>query len=111
MLHTDYGTRLKSADLELLQYIPGLKALDIGHNTFENLNFLRFFPDLELLIISNNDHVADLTAVGELKHLQYLEVHNTNVSDLSPLANCRELIDLNISSTLVTDLSPLDELT
>lgn len=109
--HTDYGTRLKSEDLELLQYIPGLKALDIGHNSFTDLNFLRFFPDLELLIISNNEHVDDLTAVGELKHLQYLEVHNTNVSDLSPLANCKELLDLNISSTRVLDLSPLDEVT
>lgn len=109
--HTDYGTRLKSENLELLQYIPGLKALDLGHNCFTDLEFLRFFPDLELLIISNNNHVTDLTAVGQLKHLQYLEVHNTDVSDLSPLASCTELLDLNISSTKVTDLSALDGIT
>ncbi len=109
--HTDYGTRLKDADLELLQYVPGLKALDVGHNTFTDLKFLRFFPDLELLIISNNDRFEDLSAIGELKHLKYLEVHNTRVSDLSPLANCTELLDLNISSTRVADLSPLDGIT
>ena len=109
--HTDYGTRLKDDDMELFQYVPGLKALDVGHNSFTNLNFLRFFPDLELLIISNNDHVDDLTEVGKLKHLKYLEVHNTRVSDLSPLAGCTEILDLNVSSTLVTDLSPLDEVT
>ncbi|MBR7175626.1 MAG: hypothetical protein IKD50_14520 [Clostridia bacterium] len=109
--HTDAGTRLKSEDLELLKYIPGLKALDIGHNSFTDFGFLKYCPDLELLIISNNAHVDDLTAVGELKHLQYLEVHNTNISDLSPLANCHELLDLNISSTRVTDLSPLDGIT
>jgi len=109
--HTDYGTRLKDEDMELLRYVPGLKALDVGHNSFTNLNFLRFFPDLELLIISNNDHVDDLTEVGKLKHLKYLEVHNTRVSDLSPMANCTEILDLNISSTLVTDLSPLDGVT
>ena len=109
--HTDYGTRLKSDDMELLKYIPGLKALDVGHNAFTDLGFLRFFPDLELLIISNNDHVDDLTEVGRLKHLKYLEVHNTHVSDLSPLANCTELLDLNVSSTWVTDLSPLDGVT
>ncbi len=106
--HTEYGTRLKSEDMELLQYIPGLKALDVGHNSFTDLSFLRFFPDLELLIISNNEHINDLTEVGKLKHLKYLEVHNTNISDLSPLANCTEILDLNVSSTLVTDLSPLD---
>lgn len=109
--HTDYGTRLKSEDLEMLKYVPGLKALDLGHNQFDDLSFLRFYPDLELLIISNNSHFTDLTEVGKLKHLKYLEVHNTQISDLSPLANCKELLDLNISSTKVTDLSPLDEIT
>ena len=109
--HTDYGTRLKDENMELLKYIPGLKALDLGHNAFTNLDFLRFFPDLELLIISNNDHIDDLTEVGKLKHLKYLEVHNTHVSDLTPLANCTEILDLNVSSTWVTDLSPLDGIT
>lgn len=109
--HTDYGTRLKSADLELLRYVPDLKALDLGHNLFTDLNFLRLYPDLELLIISNNKYVDDLTEIGKLQHLKYLEVHNTSVSDLSPLVGCTELLDLNISSTSVTDLSPLDGIT
>ncbi len=109
--HTDYGARLSTSDMELLQYIPGLKALDVGHNTFADLSFLRFFPDLELLIISNNTKFEDLTPIGELKHLKYLELHNTGVSDLSPLAGCTELLDLNISTTQVTDLSPLDGVT
>ena len=109
--HTDGGTRLKSEHMELLRYVPGLKALDVGHNAFTDLSFLRFFPDLELLIISNNEHVDDLTEVGKLSHLKYLEVHNTRVSDVSPLAGCQELLDLNISSTLVTDISSLDGLT
>ena len=109
--HTDYGARLKDEHMELLRYVPGLKALDVGHNAFTNLSFLQYFPDLELLIISNNDHVDDLTEVGKLKHLKYLEVHNTHVSDLTPLANCTEMLDLNVSSTWVTDISPLDGIT
>ena len=109
--HTDYGARLKDEHMQLFKYIPGLKALDVGHNAFTNLDFLEFFPDLELLIISNNEHFEDLTQVGKLKHLKYLEVHNTHVSDLSPLANCTEMLDLNVSSTWVTDLSPLDGVT
>ena len=109
--HTDYGTRLKDENMELLKYIPGLKALDVGHNAFTNLSFLQYFPDLELLIISNNEHVDDLTEVGKLKHLKYLEVHDTHVSDLSPLANCTELIDLNVSSTWVKEISVLDAVT
>ena len=109
--HTDYGTRLKDENMELFKYIPGLKALDVGHNAFTNLSFLQYFPDLELLIISNNEHVDDLTEVGKLKHLKYLEVHDTHVSDLSPLAACTELIDLNVSSTWVKEISMLDAVT
>ena len=109
--HTDYGARLKDEHMELFKYIPNLKALDVGHNAFTNLDFLRYFPDLELLIISNNEHVDDLTEVGNLKHLKYLEVHDTHVSDLTPLANCTELIDLNVSSTWVKEISMLDAVT
>ena len=111
MNHTDYGARLKDEHMELLKYVPGLKALDVGHNAFTNLDFLRFFPDLELLIISNNEYVEDLTEVGRLSHLKYLEAHNTHVSDLTPLSGCTEMLDLNVSSTKVTDLSALDRIT
>lgn len=109
--YTDAGRRLKDEDLELLQYIPGLKALDLGHNAFHNLDFLRFFPDLEFLIITNNSHLTDISALGELKHLKYLELYYTDVTVISPLANCTELIDLNISCTKIKDFSPLDEIT
>ena len=103
--------KLTGEDLELLQYVPGLKAIDIGHNIVTSLDFLRFFPDLELLIIGGNPDLADLTPVGQLTHLKYLEVFDCLVEDLSPLANCKELLDLNVTNTKVTDLTPLDEIT
>ena len=105
------GKELTSAKLELLKYIPNLKALDLGHNDVTTLDFLKYVPDLELLIIGQN-HVKDITPVGELKHLQYLEIFTTDTVDVSPLANCTELIDLNLSAMKsVTDLSPLYGLT
>ena len=102
--------RVTSAQLELLQYAPGLKALDLGHNNIKSLDFLRFFPDLELLILADNP-ITDIEMIGTLKHLKYLEIFSTQISDLSPLANCTELLDLNLSyCTKVKDLSPLDSL-
>lgn len=109
--HTDSGTRLKDEHMVLFKYIPGLKALDLGHNALTNLDFLHLYPDLELLIITLNGNITDVTEIGNLKHLKYLEMDDTNVADISPLANCTELLDLNVSCTLVTDLSPLDNVT
>ena len=103
--------RLTSEELEMLKYAPGLKALDLGHNSITSLDFLRFFPDLEFLILGENPKIADIEMIGTLKHLKYLEMFTVGVSDLSPLAGCTELVDLNLSNCKnVTDLSPLDGL-
>ena len=104
--------KIRSKDLEaVLPYIPGLKALDLGHSEITSLDFLRYCPDLELLILGDNMGVTDLTPIGELKHLQYLEIFMISAVDLSPLANCTELLDLNLSTNYkITDLSPLDGL-
>ena len=108
----DEENKLKSEELEALQYVHGLKALDLGHNDITTLDWLKYCPDLELLILSDNKRIKDITPIGELKHLQYLEIFSTDTVDISPLANCTELIDLNLSAQKnVTDLSPLDGLT
>ena len=103
------GKELTSAKMELLKYIPNLKALDLGHNDLTTLDFLQYVPDLELLIIGQN-HVKDITPIGQLKHLQYAELFTNPFTDLSPLANCTELLDLNITNCKTPDLSPLDGL-
>ena len=100
--------KLTSKKLELLQYCPNLKALDLGHNLLTDVEFLKYVPDLELLIIGDND-VTDITPVGQLKHLQYAELFSNPFTDISALANCTELLDLNITNCQVLDFSPLDE--
>ena len=108
----DAPDKLKSKDLEALQYVHGLKALDLGHNEITSLDWLKYCPELEMLILSDNKQIKDITPIGELKHLQYLEIFSTDTVDISPLANCTELLDLNLSAEKsVTDLSPLDGLT
>ena len=107
----DTEEKLTSADLEALKYVHGLKALDLGHNDITSLDFLKYCPDLEMLILADNWKITDITPIGNLAHLQYLELFVTGVEDLSPLANCTELLDLNLSyDRKVTDLSPLDGL-
>ncbi len=103
--------KLRSSDLELLRYVPGLKGLDLGHNSITTLEWLRYCPDLEFLILADN-WISDVTMIGTLSHLQYLEIFlNEPLADISPIGQCTELLDLNISANnKVTDLTALDSL-
>ena len=102
---------------EVLKYCPDLMALDQGHNnTIVDLSFLNYCPKLRVLIISFNISMKqkkpylDITPIGNLKDLEYLEICKSNVGDLTPLANCTKLVDLNISTNYIKDLTPLDGL-
>ena len=107
----DEPVKIRSDDLELLKYCPGLKALDLGHNKITTLDWVRWCPDLEMLILGDNWWIEDITPLGTLKHLQFLEMFTCSFSDVSPLANCTELLDLNLSyCDNITDLSPLESL-
>ena len=92
----------------ILKYCKNLMALDVGHNnTLSDLSFLYDLPKLKVLILSFNLHLDDITPIGSLKDLEYLEICKNEIHDLSPLANCTQLVDLNICTNRVQDLSPL----
>ena len=89
-------TCLVDGDPEILRYVPGLRALDLGHHHLKDLSFLRFFPEMRILILADN-HITDITWVGECTKLEYLELFVNKITDISPLANCTELLDVNLS--------------
>ncbi|MBR0514005.1 MAG: hypothetical protein IJK06_07110 [Clostridia bacterium] len=103
------GRKLKSSELEVLKYAPGLKALDLGHHAITSLDFLKGL-DLELLILADND-ITDISVLAEMPHLQYAELFMNDITDVSPLAACTELLDLNLCFNKITDLAPLDACT
>ena len=100
---------------EILKYCPDLLALDLGHNnSIDDLSFLNYCPNLRVLIISFNiwqkggkKPYVDITPIGNMKDLEYLEICKSNIADISPLANCTKLVDLNISTNYIKDLTPL----
>ena len=103
--------RHTSEELSILRMCKKLKALDIGHNTLTDLNFLYDLPDIEVLIISPNYGLTDISPIATCTNLVYLECFNTPITDLSPLSGLTKLRDLNLTRcSQVTDLSPLYEL-
>ncbi len=106
-LHNNTTSEHTAAELSILKYCKNLQALDIGHNRVTDLSFLYELPHLKVLIVACNIELKDITPIGSLKELQYLEIFKNDIRDISCLANCTELVDLNICFNRISDLSPL----
>ena len=108
--HNSYCTLHTNEDISILKYCKNLKALDLGHNRITDLSFLYDHPDLRVLILGRNDYITDITPVGSLAELEYLEIFSNQITDISPLLNCTKLLDLSLCNNLIEDLSPLFEM-
>ncbi len=106
-LHNNKCTQHTARDLSILRYCKNLLALDIGHNRVDDLSFLYDLPHLKVLIVACNSDLSDITPIGSLKELEYLEIFKNNIRDISCLANCENLVDLNICFNRISDWSPL----
>ena len=108
---TKEDPRHTSEELYPLRMCRRLKALDLGHNYLTDLNFLYYMPEMEVLIISPNYGLTDISPIAACENLVYLECFNTPITDLTPLQGLTKLRDLNLTRDgQVTDLSPLYDL-
>ena len=105
-LHNNKTAKHSSEDFSVLKYCWNLKALDIGHNKVDSLDFLYDLPELRVLIIACNN-VTDITPIASLKHLEYAELFNNKITDITPLKDLPHLLDLNLSFNRIQDLSPV----
>ncbi len=94
-----------------LRYCPDLVAVDIGHffPTNEDLEFLYSTPRLKYLVAIEGLY-TDITPMGSLSELEYLEMFSSQAEDLSPLLNCKQLKHLNISRCTKLDESCIEVL-
>ena len=82
-------------------FFDKLKKIKI-FETFANLGSEitdEFYDELEESLILADTGITDISPVGNLKELIYLEIFMTSVSDFSPLVTCTSLQDLNVCWT------------
>ena len=96
-------------EMKRLRYCTELVAIDIGHTRATDCEFLWYTPKVRYLILADTG-ITDITPVGNLKELIYLELFNLRTKDYSPLLNCTKLQDLNIGTTHA-DPEPLTRMT
>ncbi|MBQ9664464.1 MAG: hypothetical protein IJV40_15065 [Oscillospiraceae bacterium] len=105
------GGALGNSDVAVFRYFTKIKYLDIGHNELiTDLSFVRYMPDLEVLIIAMNP-LGDLTPLADCENLEYLELFYSRTDDLSPLAGLKNLKHLNVGHCpMLKDISPIYDL-
>ena len=67
-MHFSNSQPHSTADIAVLRFCKNLKALDIGHNSVNDISWLTELPDLRFLIIAINK-VTDITPLASLTKL------------------------------------------
>ena len=92
-----YYSYFTDETIHWFKYCPDLICMDMGHRNLTDLSFLYDVPQLEYLILLRWK-ATDLTPIGSLKHLKWLELNGMDYAkSLAPLKDCTSLTDLNIT--------------
>ena len=104
----DKAGELDAENTRSLQYCTKVRYLDLGHNSYLNsIEFTRYMPDLEVVILAMGDW-SDCSPLAGCLKLEYAELQTTCLNDISPLAGLVNLRHLNICCNYALhDLSPL----
>ena len=104
---------IDTKEVDVLKYCNEVKYLDLGHNSFMNLDFLKGMPDLEMAILAIGN-LQDISGIVNCSKLEFLEIFsnrsltNEDMQHLSALTNMKYL---NVSNTiLMTDMSFTDSM-
>lgn len=82
--------------IQELGYCTDMITLDLGHRMPEDLTFLYQMPNIKHLVLLDS-RTADLTPVGSLQEMVWLELNRAETDSIAPLINCAGLRDLNIT--------------
>lgn len=92
-----------------LRYCEDMVCIDIGHMSISNIDFVKYMPNLEFLILAHTQ-VQYIEPISTCKKLKFLELDWSPLRDLTPLKECTALEDLNLGNTYA-DFAPVGEMT
>jgi Leucine-rich repeat (LRR) protein len=84
-------------------------CIDIGHMSIHNIDFVKYMPNLEYLILAHTQ-LTHIEPISTCKNLKFLELDWSPVRDLSPLIGCTGLEDLNLGNTFAS-FDPVKKMT
>lgn len=96
-----YYGYLTDENIKEFKYCEDMLAMDVGHRNLKDLSFVYGMPQLKYLILLHW-RATDLTPLGSLKNLVWLELNKLPTTSLAPLVGCTSLHDLNMTFTPFT---------
>ncbi|KAL0248596.1 hypothetical protein GEMRC1_003832 [Eukaryota sp. GEM-RC1] len=96
-------------DISPLQYCCNLKELNAQFTRVSNLVPISAL-NLEILYLSNNSDIVDISPLKGLTSLKVLCLSNTRVANISPLQNLSNLTELSLVNTRITSVQSLTNL-
>ena len=105
---TKFGMDVKDREMQNMKYCEDMVCIDVGHNVMMNLDWVKGTPHLKYLIVADCP-LKDVTPLGTLKELKFLELFMTDIRDISPIVGCTALEDLNVAR-IPASLRPLGEM-
>jgi len=97
------GNSLKDSDLKNIKS-DSLKHLDLSFNELTNLDTIKNFPHLEVLVLSSNK-INDISGIKYLKKLTKINLTGNNIKNIYPLVANKNIYN----STIYIHVNPLDE--
>lgn len=92
-----------------LRYCEDMVAVDIGHMSIHNIDFVKFMPNLTYLILAHTQ-LQYIDPISTCKNLKFLELDWSPIRDLSPLTGCTGLEDLNLGKVYCS-FDPITKMT
>lgn len=103
------GICLHDSECVNMKYLVDLICLDMGHMEITSVEFLRYMPNMQYLIIADT-FVQDLSPMENLTNLKFFEAWKCGIRDISPLLGCTSLEDVNLSNNPLEDITLLGQI-
>ena len=109
---TELDLNIIPISCEPLTHLTQLQNLTLNRGIRqENLNYVFQLSNLKKLTLYSNNSDLDLSFLGSLRNLEYLDIDAPRGSNLTALSNLSCLKSLKIESLKLVDCSPLSKLT
>jgi len=96
-------------DLRGLEKCISLALLDLDNNDIADIDPISELKNLQSINLARN-RIGDLTALAKLERLQYLHLAHNRIVDVEPISGLKNLRSLYLSDNKIKDLQPLAEL-
>lgn len=113
--HTCTEEGVKIIDLTGIEYCINLEDLSLVNQRVTNLNPIKNLTKLKKLELRNNSNkgkaIEDISAISNLKDLEYLNLAQAKIKDTAPLSNLTKLKHLDLLGTKIDTLDFAKNLT